>query len=219
MGETNTFESQFSLKRDDYLNNLDFLNWYRYFFIIKFVIDFMPKNILEVGAGSGIVKSCLHPIVKQYTVIDVNPALEPDIVSDVRQFQKELQNRFDCIICADVLEHFPFNDFLKSISNIFSYLLNRGIAIITIPHRQSNFLFMTPAQKPHVIGIPSGLLSPGGFYRRFIKRKIWIDPHHCWEIGDGKIKMKNIEERFRSAGFLIYQFKKLLYVDFWVLAK
>jgi hypothetical protein len=51
-------------------------------------------------------------------------------------------------------------------------------------------------------------------YRRFIKRKIWIDPHHCWEIGDGRIKKKDIENLLVDCGFIISLFKKLLYVDY-----
>ena len=213
------FEDQFRLKREYFLNQLDFLNWYRYFFLMKQVINFAPDDVLEVGTGSGILKSCLQPLVKRYTVLDINPALEPDILGDVRTHLAEFCERFDCVIIADVLEHIPFADVPQSLANIYAYLKPRGKALITIPHRRSHFLFMTPAQKPRVVTVPTGFLSPGGFYRRFIKRRIWIDPHHCWEIGDGKIRRRDVDGVCREVGFAIERVMKLLYVDFWVLTK
>jgi len=212
-------DNQFHYEQSYYLKQLDFLNWYRYFFIIKEVVDFMPNNILEIGTGSGIVKSCLQHLVESYTVLDINPKLRPNILGDLRDYKIELENEFECVIIADVLEHIPFSDVEKSLTNIYSYLKNGGEALITIPHRRSNFLFMTPLCKPHVITVPTGFLSPGAFYRRFIKRKIWIDPDHCWEIGDGRIKKTNVELVFKQVGFSIEKFKKLLYVDFWILKK
>jgi len=61
--------------------------------------------------------------------------------------------------------------------------------------------------------------SPKSFYNQVIKRKIWIDPHHCWEIGDGKIEKRDVETAMEKVGFNIEKFMKLLHVDFWVLTK
>lgn len=213
------FNLQFQDDRDYYLKHLDFLNWYRYYFIIREIIDFKPKQILEIGVGSGLVKNCLQPIVEEYTVMDVNKKLEPDILADVREKKKELEQRFDCVIVADVLEHIPFDDVEMSLCNVYSYLKDGGKALITIPHRRSHFLIMTPTYKLNVITVPTGFLSPGAFYRRFIKRKIWIDPSHLWEIGDGRIKRADVELSYKKVGFSLEKFHKLLYVDFWVLKK
>lgn len=219
MDDDRSFQCQFSLKRDYYLNQLDFLNWYRYFFLIKEVIACAPGDVLEVGSGSGIVEGCLRPLVKTYTVLDVNAGLAPDIVGDVRVHREDLRGRFDCVIIADVLEHLPFGDLLESIMNIHSYLRSDGKVLVTIPHRRSHFLFMTPTQKPHVVTVPTGFLSPGAFYRRFIKGRIWKDPHHRWELGDGQIRRTDVEAVFEKAGFNSEKFMKLIYVDFWVLKK
>jgi len=219
MNEENEFEKQFSLNQRYYLENLDFINWYWYFIIIKEVICFKPNDILEIGSGSGIIKNCLKPLVEKYIVLDINPQLNPDILGDVRICNNELNNKFNLIIITDVLEHIPFSDLEQTVQNLFLYLKNGGKVLITIPHRRSNFLFMTPTQKPHVFTVPTGFLSPGAFYRRFIKRKIWIDPHHRWEIGDGKIKKGHLDKIFQKIDFKTEKFKKLLCVDFWVLKK
>lgn len=213
------FNAQFSLDRDYYLKRLDFLGWYRHFYVVREVLNFQPRTILEIGAGHELVKNCLQPLVEKYQVMDVNSNLGPDILADVREYRSELKECFGCIIATDVLEHIPFSDFETACTNLFAYLEPSGKALITIPHRRSHFLFMTPTQKPHVFTVPTGFLSLGAFYRRFIKRKIWIDPDHCWEIGDGKINKRDVEVSFRKAGFNIERSKKLLYVDFWVLKR
>lgn len=213
------FETQFELSRQQYLNKLDFLNWFRFFHILKDVLNLKPEEIVEVGSGDGLLRNCLKPLVKSYRTLDINANLQPDVVADIRDRQAELLASADCVIVADVLEHIPFHDLDRAMTNILSYLRENGHALITIPHRRSNFLFMTPTQVPHVVTVPTGFLSPGSFYRRFIKRKIWIDPDHCWEIGDGTVRTPDVDRVFQNAGFVTARFQKLLYVDYWVLKK
>ena len=215
----NEFKKQFSFDREFYLNQLDFLNWFRYYHLVKDALKLQAESILEIGTGSGIVRNCLKPLVNKYWVLDINAKLEPDVVSDVRDLQPKLKSNFDCVIAADVLEHLPFADLPKVVKNLFEYLKPGGFALITIPHRQSNFLFMSPNQIPHVITVPSGFLSLGAFWRRFIKRKIWIDPHHSWEIGDGNITVKKVKSCFEKEKLIIRNYQKLLYVDYFILQK
>lgn len=212
-------ELQFTCDRKVWLDNLDFLNWFRYYHLVKDVLRLGAADVLEIGTGSGMVRNCLKPLVRDYRVLDINPHLTPDVVANVRVPQSELLGRFECVIAADVLEHLPFVDLAVASANLFAYLKPGGHALITIPHRQSNFLFMSPTQVPHVFTVPTGFLSPGAFYRRFIKRRIWIDPNHCWEIGDGHVRVKDVESVYRAQGFTIEKFDKLLYVDYWVLSK
>ncbi len=207
------------LEKDYYLKQLDFLNWYRFFFIIKEIIALRPKSILEIGEGSGIIKKIIEPLVEKYETMDVNEKLSPTYLNDVRNLKLELKEKYDCIIAADILEHIPFDNLEKALANLYAYLKKDGKALITIPHRASNFLLMTPTQIPRAFRVPTGFLSPGAFYRRFIKRKIWIDPDHQWEIGDGKHKIKDVENIMKKVGFTLQKREKLIYVDFWVLKK
>lgn len=216
------FNSQFFMRYEDYLKGLELSSWFRYFFIIKEVIDLKPKSILEIGAGNEIVKNCLSKFVKEYKVMDINPKLKPDILSDLREFRLELKEKFDCVICAEVLEHMPFKDLRKNLNNIYNYLTREGKAIITIPHRRARIMIITPFsyQKPLIITLPSWLKSNlKSFWKQFIKKKVWIDPHHCWEIGDGRVKIEDVEKLMSKVGFEIKKFSKLLHCDFWILRK
>ncbi len=211
--------SQFEVERDYFFDKLDFVNWYRFFFIIKELLRARPKIVLEIGEGSGIVRRVVEPLVEKYETMDVNEKLNPNYLNDVRIPRPELKGKFDCTIAADILEHIPFEDLKQSLINLHAYLKPKGITLITIPHRASNFLWMTPTQIPHPVRVPTGFLSLGGFYRRFIKRRIWIDPDHQWEIGDGRHSVKDVETAIKDAGFKIIKRQSLVYVDFWVLSK
>ncbi|MDI6602617.1 MAG: methyltransferase domain-containing protein [Patescibacteria group bacterium] len=222
MTNKSDFDSQFHMNYEDYLKGLDLDNWYRYFFIIKEVIEFNPKNILEIGAGSEVVKNCLKNFVEDYKVMDVNQKLNPDILSDLRELKPELKEKFDCLICAEVLEHMPFDDLEKNLRNISQYLRKAGKALVTTPHREKRIAIISPLshQKPLMICLPPGIHTPKGYYYRWLKRKkITKDPHHCWEIGMDGIKKNDVEKIIKKVGFDIEKFMKLLYVDFWVLRK
>jgi methylase of polypeptide subunit release factors len=80
-----SFETQFTVDRGFYLQQLDFLNWFRYYHLVKDVLRLEAANVLEIGTGSGMVRNCLKPIVGEYRVLDINPNLVPDVVADVRE--------------------------------------------------------------------------------------------------------------------------------------
>jgi len=198
---------------------MDFINWIRFFFIIKEIEKSNPNKILEVGEGSGIIRKVMSEYAETYDTLDINDDLHPTYIGDVRNRINELEGRYDCIIAADILEHIPFEDLKTALENFYSYLRKGGSILITIPHRASNFFFMSPTNIPRFFRIQTGLLSMGAFYRRFIKRKIWIDPNHEWEIGDGAHSIKDVEQTIREAGLSIEARKTLFYVDFWILKK
>jgi len=208
---------QFRLQISDFLDKLDFVDWYRYFFIIKEVHRIKPNRVLEVGEGGGIIRRVTQEYTDQYDTLDVNTNLSPTYISDVRKKIEGISELYDCIIAADILEHIPFEDLVTALRNLGSYVKPGGTILITIPHRASYFLFMSPTNVPHVFRIPTGFLSPGAFYRRFIKRKIWIDPDHQWEIGDGIHSIADVERVIRETGLSIEARKTLFYVDFWIL--
>ncbi len=215
----NKYKNQFIYTSQEYFKNVSFLDWYRFFFIFKDLNNSESKNILEIGEGSGIIKNIFKEKVDSYLTMDLNKKLNPDFLNDVRNFLPDLERRFDCIVAAEVLEHIPFEDLEKALFNFYKYLKKDGMVIITIPHRASNFLFMTPTEVPHSFRIPTGFLSFGAFYRRFIKRKIWIDPGHEWEICDGKHLIRDVESKMIKSGFKIGKIKKLVYADYWILKK
>ncbi|MBI2484245.1 class I SAM-dependent methyltransferase, partial [Candidatus Uhrbacteria bacterium] len=129
---------------------------------------------------------------------------------------------FDGIICADVLEHMPFEDLKKNMENFFQYLTPDGRAFITIPHRRGRIMIVSPFSyhKPIILTLPAWLRgSIKSIWQQWVLGKTWIDPHHCWEIDERNYPIRRVEKIFKNSGFYIVSFQKLLQVDFWVLSK
>ena len=217
------FASQFNLDAADYIKNIDLQNWHRYYVVIKTVQEVGAKKVLEVGIGNEIIKYCLLTLSINYKSIDINAKLNPNIVCDIREFQPQITESFDCVICTEVLEHMPFNDLSLNLTNIYNYLTPGGSAIITVPHREARIMVVSPFSHytARFISLPY-LHTPRGYWNVLInhlKRKVDLDPHHCWEIGRAGITIPKLEKEMTKTGFRIEKFRKLLYVDFWLLKK
>jgi len=102
--------------------------WYQ----INEVLKCKSKNILEIGAGPGVVSSVLKNFGLQVTIIDINKKLNPDICVSVHNLDKVFNERyFDCVLCARVLHHIPFSEFENAIYQIWKVTNNK--AILTLP--------------------------------------------------------------------------------------
>lgn len=216
----NDFHAQFKWEREYWLKGADFPTWYRYYILIKEVLLYNPKSILEIGTGSGIIKNILKDNVNDYTTMDINTNLNPDVTGDLRKTCSSLKDKFECVICLDVLEHMPFKDLKLNLTNIFSYLSQGGVTLISIPHRRKEVMIISrfSGYKIRFISLPLWV-SLRGFYTWHIKKRVSIDPNHCWEIGDKKVKKRDVEDVIKTVGFEISKFMKLPYVDFWILKK
>ena len=94
-----------------------------------------------------------------------------------------------------------------------------GLFFLTVPHRKSHMMVVTPRQRLSMWRFPVGLTSLSEAYHRFVRRRIWIDPHHCWEIGDGSVERRHVEGALVRQGLAFVQFMELPYCDYWVLRK
>ncbi|MCP6720036.1 MAG: methyltransferase domain-containing protein [Patescibacteria group bacterium] len=196
-----------------FLTKLDLLNWTRYAAIVKELTLLKPQRVLEAGPGEGVVKSVMEDFVMRFDTIDVNSQLSPTYEGDIRDFFSEAAGKYDSFIAADILEHIPFDDLEATLKNINAYLVPGGTALITIPHRLHYIFLMTSVfgHKPIILRFPT--------LKKLLGRKVYIDPYHEWEIGDGIHTVEKVENVMKNAGFKIEKCEKLPYVDFWVLRK
>jgi len=102
-----------------------------------------PKNVLELGPGSGYFSEGLKfafPDTK-ITVMDVNPEVlnfnkqqhgHNTIETSIEEHISELDSQFDLIIACDILEHVV--DISKVIENIYNYSSENGLFHFTTPN-------------------------------------------------------------------------------------
>lgn len=150
--------------------------------LIKKYADRKDK-ILEVGRGSGFLDTLLTKIMNYEVVtLDINPALQPDVIDNIVAPEQLKSNSFDIITCFEVLEHMPFEDSILAVRNMVK--IAKKCVLISIPDMRhfvrinvSGFLSW-PYNLGKILSLP-----------RFIPRKITFGKDHYWEIG---IKIDNV---------------------------
>ena len=211
------FDEQYLLSQRQYLANVDFYTWTRHFHVIRDLCARVTGDVLEVGTGDGVVRRCLLPFVRSYTVMDINPQLQPDVLANLLEPQPALAARFDAVVCTEVLEHIPFAQLPLCLAHLVSFLRPGGQLFLTLPHRKGHMLVVTPRQRLLKWRFPVGLTSLSEAYNRFVRRRIWIDPHHCWEIGNGRVCRADVQAALHAAGLKTEALTELPYCDYWVL--
>jgi SAM-dependent methyltransferase len=213
------FQQQFTLSQRSYLAGLDFFTWTRHFHLLRDLLEQVSGDVLEVGTGDGVVRRCAEPFVRSYTVLDINAELRPEIQSDLRELRPELLGCFDAALCAEVLEHLSWAEMPQCLRHLYGYLRPGGLLFLTLPHRKGHMLVATPRQRLLFWRFPVGLTSLSEAYNRFVRRRIWIDPNHRWEIGDGRVRRSQVEALLQSTGWKTERLQALPYCDYWLLRK
>ncbi len=162
----------------------------RMFHQIEEVLNTKPNNILEIGIGNRFVSNYLKSRKINITTFDIDEKLEPDVVGDVRELNKHFNNNsYDTILCAEVLEHLPFEYFEKCLIELKN--VTKKNLILTLPHHALNSYFhlKIPLLKP----IKFNLTIPFP-----LKYKWKIGGSHYWEIGWGGYSFKKIKKEIEN---------------------
>lgn len=140
-----------------------------------------PKTVLEIGVGNKIVFDCLKREGIEVQTLDVDKELNPDFEGSVEKILLK-DNSFDVVLCAEVLEHLPFNKFEQCLKELKR--VSKKYVVLSLPH-------FGPPVKVH-------------FKVPFIKesRKSFKIPYHpqhkaggvhYWEIGKKGYSPKKIK--------------------------
>ena len=169
--------------------------WMSYFHQVKEVLAFKPESILVVGKGNGLVAEYLKLSGIKVITIDVDENTKPDVIASVIEMPFK-DNEFEVVLCAQVLEHLPYNDFEKSILEIKR--VAKWGAVISLPHfgPAIRFLFKFPflPEIKFMIKLP------------YPKKHIFKGEHY-WEIGKRGLGVGKIKEDLKKSGsFLIKDF-------------
>lgn len=147
--------------------------WMSYWHQINEVLKTNPETVLEIGIGNEIVTNYLKNQGIMVITADIDKSLKPDYVCSVTELSNYFkENSFDTILCAEVLEHIPFEYFEKSLREMQK--VARNYVIMSLPHfgiklrlslkipliKEKNILIKLPYRKEHK-----------------------FDGGHYWEIG------------------------------------
>ena len=105
--------------------------WTSYWHQIDEILKLKPKTVLEVGIGSRMVSDYLSRRGLEIKTLDLDRDLNPDFVANVMKMPLA-NNSFDLILCAEVLEHLPFENFESSLQELKR--VTRKNLILSLPH-------------------------------------------------------------------------------------
>ena len=166
--------------------------WASYYYQIKNIIKTNPRNILEIGPGSGVTSWFLKSQGFSVTTMDIAEDLNPDVVGDITEMPFK-ENQFDTISCCEVLEHLPFEESIKALKEIKR--VSKKFAVISIPdHRRVLFS----------LNIKLPFLEERYFILRFPSFKVHkFNGLHYWEIGHIGYPLSKVRKTIKDIGFLI----------------
>jgi len=109
----------------------DLSRFISYFYQIDLVRSFKPNKILEIGIGNKTVSDYLKKHEFNIDTCDIDKKLKPDFIADIKKLPFK-ENSYDLVLSCEVLEHLPFSDFDKALSEIWR--VTKKYAVISLPY-------------------------------------------------------------------------------------
>lgn len=165
--------------------------WLSYWYQIKEVLDLAPRSVLEIGVGNKIVSDFIRTQSIDIKTLDINPELKPDFVGSVLEIPFK-SNQFDVVLCAEVLEHLPLEEFKKALKEIKR--VSGKYVVLSLPHWGISLY----------LGIKLPLLKKLEIFLKcpFYKKHKFIGEHY-WEIGKRGYSLRKIKGLIGQVGFKI----------------
>jgi len=181
-----------------------------YWHQIHEIILLKPENVLEIGIGNGFVSKYLKERKTKVTTLDIDKRLNPNIVGSLLDLPFANKS-FNVVTCYEVLEHLPYKDVNKALSEI--YRVSNSHVILSIP--DINRVYRLNVQIPKIGEIKRLIPFPS------LEKPIHnFNGEHCWEIGKASYSLDRIVEDIKKVGFKIektYRVFEMPYHRFFIL--
>lgn len=166
--------------------------WINYWYQWRWLQEKNITTLLEVGVGNGIVAELYQRTGTKVTTIDIDEALKPDQVASVTSLPFQ-DDAFDAVLCAEVLEHLPFDQSLQGVREVCR--VTRRWALITLPH--AGYVFSLTAKFP-LSRWCSWVRKIPFFWKEHI-----FQGEHYWELGKKGWNNARIIASLRACGFTV----------------
>lgn len=165
-----------------------------YWHQIDEIMDLNHRRVLEIGVGSGFTARYLKAKGVSVVTIDIEKVLRPDITADIIHLPFK-DSSFDIVACFELLEHLPYEDFTRCLSEI-SRVTNRR-AVLSLPDAGRIFRYLF--ELPFTVNAIKGIIT----MPRLKKLVHQFDGYHYWEIAKAGYPLKRIMKDIDGAGFRI----------------
>ncbi|MBI5467816.1 MAG: class I SAM-dependent methyltransferase [Deltaproteobacteria bacterium] len=180
------------VKEGYYLGNYETLPmWINHWHQIQSVLDLKRESVLEIGPGNGVVSYFLRKCRMKLHTCDIDPHTGADTLADI-VYLPYRENSFDIILCCEVLEHIPYEEFERGLCEI--HRISKEYAVISVPAPFAGAAFALNLPKLTTLKFHAGV--------RFMTPKKF-DGQHYWELGRLGYPLRRIRNSIRNSGFSI----------------
>jgi len=191
--------------------------WVDFWYQLSYIKQTRPRSILEVGKGSGTLETMLEMRGFEYTSLDIDNELLPDVVGNVLDMPFK-DNSFDTVCAFQVLEHLPFNKFNLCLKEM--HRVSKKYVVISLPYacfyvslgfqlfyaRFLTSVFKLFHLKPFE---PSYINLSIPF---FFLNKLGLPKSHYWEIGRKNTSLQFIKKQFKKSELnLVGEYDRIFY--------
>jgi len=164
-----------------------------YWHQIQESISLKPEKLLEIGIGNGFFSRYLKERGLNVVTLDIDKRLEPDVLGTILDLPFADES-FDVVACYELLEHLPFNDFLKALQAIFR--VSSAFALLST--RDIGKVYRFDIEIPLIGEIKRLIPLP-----RLRKPAHSFDGQHYWEIGKAGYSLQRVMMEMQNTGFQI----------------
>lgn len=183
-----------------------------YWHQINEIFKLPHETVLEIGIGNGFVSKYLRERGVNIVTLDIDKRLKPDIVGSVLDIPFQA-NSFQIVACYELLEHLPYRDTAKALSEISR--VSKQYIILSLP--DVNIVYRIYIHIPKIGEIKKLIPLPR------IKKPIHrFDGEHYWEIGKAGYPLKRIIGDMQKHGLKLertYRVYEMPYHRFFILRK
>lgn len=189
---TESFNTQ--VNREHYFSGYDtperFLN---YFYQIDSVVKTHSHRVLEIGVGNHFVADALKRRGLDVTTCDFDASLKPHVVADIRSLSLP-DKSFDLITAFEILEHLPFSEVEKALSELAR--VAKKFVIISLPYTSAYAALQFSFRIPRVRrSFAFALRIP--YFLAGIKMNVY-NKEHYWELGRKGYSKRRIKKVFSN---------------------
>lgn len=170
--------------------------WYQWYRLQRPEI----KTVLEIGVGNGVVAELFQKTGMEVTTVDIDASLHPTQVASVTALPYA-DHQFDAILCAEVLEHLPFEQSLRGMREL--HRVTKRWVLITLPH--AGYVFSLTAKFP--------LCAWWSWIGKipFFWKHHEFQGEHYWELGKKGWSRARLCGALESVGFTVHDVR--MYAD------
>ena len=180
---------------EKYVNQEGFIS---YFFQVQEALAYSPKNCLVIGQGDDIVPYIMRSQGVEVDTFDIVEDMDPTYLGDVRNIREIVTQKYDVIICCEVLEHIPYEYFEACLLNL-KPIANKSI-ILSLPVFGLAGYIKVWAPKYINFTIPIST--------RIYKRGCSVmSTEHCWEINSKGYKLNMVRDSIKKVFRIKKQFR------------